>query len=159
MNERSEVMELSTPSGSAHFSSKTDNWATPQEYYDKVNAEHGPFELDVCASHENHKCPKYFTAEDDGLVQEWTGKCWMNPPYGRTIKHWMKKTYESSLDGATVACLVPARTDTAWWHDYAMKGDITFIRGRLKFGGSKNSAPFPSALVIFSQNSKDRLSA
>ena len=73
----------------------------------------------------------------------------MNPPYGRTIKQWMKKAYESSLTGATVVCLVPARTDTKWWHDYAMKGDIEFIKGRLKFGGSKNSAPFPSAVVVF----------
>ena len=73
----------------------------------------------------------------------------MNPPYGRTIKQWMKKAYESSLAGATVVCLVPARTDTNWWHDYAMKGDIEFIKGRLKFGGSKNSAPFPSAVVVF----------
>lgn len=73
----------------------------------------------------------------------------MNPPYGRTIKQWMQKAYESSLKGATVVCLVPARTDTAWWHDFAMKGEIEFIRGRLKFGGHKNSAPFPSAVVVF----------
>lgn len=73
----------------------------------------------------------------------------MNPPYGRTIGQWMKKAYESSLDGATVVCLVPSRTDTKWWHDYAMKGDFTFIKGRLKFGGNKNPAPFPSAVVVF----------
>jgi hypothetical protein len=74
----------------------------------------------------------------------------MNPPYGREIGLWMKKAYEShKQNGATVVCLVPARTDTAWWHDYAMNGEITFIRGRLKFGGSKNAAPFPSALVVF----------
>ena len=73
----------------------------------------------------------------------------MNPPYGRTIKAWMRKAWESSQDGATVVCLVPARTDTAWWHDYAMKGEIRYVRGRLKFGGHKNSAPFPCAVVIF----------
>ena len=73
----------------------------------------------------------------------------MNPPYGRVIGHWMKKAYEESLSGAKVVCLVPSRTDTAWWHDYAMKGQIEFIRGRLKFGDAKNSAPFPSAIVIF----------
>ena len=95
---------------------------------------------------------KYFTEEIDGLSQEWTGICWMNPPYGRTIGKWMKKAYDSSLTGATVVCSVPARTDTNWWHDYAMKGDVEFIKGRLKFGGSKNSAPFPSAVVVF--NSK-----
>ena len=73
----------------------------------------------------------------------------MNPPYGREIGKWLKKAYESSINGAIVVCLIPARTDTAWWHDYVMKGKIRFIRGRLKFGGSKNSAPFPSAIVIF----------
>lgn len=76
----------------------------------------------------------------------------MNPPYGREIGRWMKKAYESSLNGALVVCLVPARTDTNWWHDYAMNGEITFIKGRLKFGESKNSAPFPSALVVFGVN-------
>jgi len=131
-----------------HFSSKTDLWSTPQEFFDKYNQLYD-FEIDVCASKENAKCTKFYTKEDDGLSKEWTGKCWMNPPYGRTIKQWMKKAYESSLNGATVVCLVPSRTDTAWWHDYAVKGQIEFIRGRLKFGGNKNSAPFPSAVVIF----------
>ena len=133
---------------SVHFSSKTDLWYTPQEFFNKYNDKYN-FTLDVCATHENAKCKNYFTEEVDGLSQEWTGVCWMNPPYGRTIKQWMKKAYESSLNGATVVCLVPARTDTNWWHEYAMKGEIEFIRGRLKFGGSKNSAPFPSAVVIF----------
>ena len=87
--------------------------------------------------------------KNKSLKQEWFGVCWMNPPYGRDIKHWVKKAYESSLTGTTVVCLLPARTDTAWWHDYCMKGNIEFIRGRLKFGNSKNSAPFPSAIVVF----------
>jgi len=73
----------------------------------------------------------------------------MNPPYGRVIGQWVKKAYESSLDGATVVCLLPARTDTSWWHDYCMKGEIRFVRGRLKFGGARGNAPFPSAVVIF----------
>lgn len=133
-----------------HFSSKTDLWATPQEFFDKYNAVFN-FKTDVCATKENAKCSTFFTEEQDGLKQEWKGSCWMNPPYGRTIKQWMKKAYESSQHGATVVCLVPARTDTAWWHDYAMKGKIEFIRGRLKFGGHSNSAPFPSAVVIFSR--------
>lgn len=133
---------------SVHFSSKTDLWATPQEFFDKYHAIY-QFETDVCANHENAKCAMYYTKEDDGLAQDWEGSCWMNPPYGREIKAWMKKAYESSMNGATVVCLVPARTDTAWWHDYAMKGDIEFIRGRLKFGGHNNSAPFPSAVVVF----------
>ena len=131
-----------------HFSSATEMWATPQEFFDKYN-ELYKFETDVCASLENAKCEKYFTEEDNGLEQDWEGSCWMNPPYGRTIKSWMKKAYESSLNGATVVCLVPSRTDTVWWHDYAVKGDIEFIKGRLKFGGSKQPAPFPSAVVVF----------
>jgi phage N-6-adenine-methyltransferase len=130
------------------FSSKTDLWATPQDFFDKLNDLHG-FELDVCATPDNAKCNKYYTVADDGLAQQWQGVCWMNPPYGRDIKAWMKKAYESSLNGAKVVCLVPARTDTQWWHDYAMKGQIEFIKGRLKFGGHKDSAPFPSAVVVF----------
>lgn len=133
---------------SVHFSSATEMWATPQDFFDKYNALY-QFDIDVCASEENAKCSRYFTESMDGLSQEWTGCCWMNPPYGRTIKAWMRKAYEASLGGATVVCLVPSRTDTAWWHEYAVKGDIEFIRGRLKFGGHKNSAPFPSAVVVF----------
>lgn len=134
---------------SVHFSSATDLWATPQAYFDKVAAEHGPFGTDVCALPSNAKAPRYFTPEVDGLAQDWTGVCWCNPPYGRGIGAWLRKAYESSLAGAKVVCLVPARTDTAWWHDYAAKGSVTFIRGRLKFGDATNSAPFPSALVVF----------
>lgn len=131
-----------------HFSSKTDLWYTPDDFYEKYNSVYN-FETDVCATHENAKCENYYTQEVDGLLQDWQGVCWMNPPYGRTIGKWMKKAYESSLNGATVVCLVPARTDTNWWHDFAMNGEIEFIKGRLKFGGSKNSAPFPSAVVVF----------
>lgn len=134
---------------SVHFSSKTDMWATPQAFFDKVAAEHGPFDVDVCALPENAKAPVFFTPADDGLKQEWRGRCWMNPPYGRGIGDWMRKAYEASQAGAKVVCLVPARTDTAWWHDYAAKGAVTFIRGRLKFGDAASNAPFPSALVIF----------
>lgn len=131
-----------------HFSSKTDLWATPQDLFDRLN-EKWHFTLDVCATVENAKCEAFFTAEQDGLAQIWSGVCWMNPPYGRAIGHWMAKAYRSSLAGATVVCLVPARTDTAWWHEYAIKGEIEFLRGRLKFGGHQNSAPFPSAIVVF----------
>jgi phage N-6-adenine-methyltransferase len=131
-----------------HFSSATDLWATPRAFFEEVSKEFR-FRVDVCASPENAKCARYFTAAQDGLKQRWSGVCWMNPPYGRTIGLWMRKAWESAQDGATVVCLVPARTDTAWWHDYAAKGEVRFLRGRLKFGGSNNSAPFPSALVIF----------
>lgn len=133
---------------SVHFSSATDLWATPQEFFDAQNAKYG-FTLDVCASPENAKCAIFFTKEHDGLAQTWTGICWMNPPYGREIGAWMEKAYRSAQAGAKVVCLVPARTDTAWWHNFAMKGSIEFIRGRLKFGNSANSAPFPSAIVVF----------
>jgi phage N-6-adenine-methyltransferase len=133
---------------SVHFSSATDLWATPQEFFDRCDADFA-FTLDVCATPENAKCARFFTAADDGLAQDWSGTCWMNPPYGREIGRWMRKAYESSLSGATVVCLVPARTDTRWWHDYAMRGEIEFIRGRLKFGNAKTNAPFPSALVVF----------
>jgi phage N-6-adenine-methyltransferase len=131
-----------------HFSSKTDDWATPQDFFDNLNKTFN-FTLDPCASHENHKCAKYYTKDDDGLSKSWEGETvFMNPPYGRDVKKWMKKAYEESKH-ATVVCLIPARTDTAYWHDYCMKGEITFIRGRLKFGNSKQSAPFPSAVVVF----------
>lgn len=132
------------------FTSNTCEWATPQDFFNEWNNRYH-FVLDVCATPENAKCAEYFTEEMDGLRQDWTrdGAVWMNPPYGRGIIHWMRKAYETSLKGTTVVCLVPARTDTAWWHEYAMQGDVTFIRGRLKFGGGKNSAPFPSAVVCF----------
>jgi len=135
---------------SVHFSSATDLWSTPQAFFDAYDDVYH-FTLDVCATGANAKCARFFNEAEDGLKQTWTGACWMNPPYGRTIGHWMKKAYESSLTGATVVCLVPARTDTQWWHDYAMKGHIKFIKGRLKFGNAKNSAPFPSAVVTFSK--------
>jgi phage N-6-adenine-methyltransferase len=131
-----------------HFSSKTDLWATPQDFFDTQNKKH-KFTLDACASIENAKCSVFFTKEQDALTQTWRGVVWMNPPYGREIKAWVKKAYESSKEGAKVVCLLPARTDTSWWHEYVMKGEVEFIRGRLKFGDAKNSAPFPSALVVF----------
>ena len=132
------------------MSSLTDQWATPQDLFNELNAKH-KFTLDVCASDWNYKCERYFTVEDDGLSQSWGQEiCWMNPPYGRGIGNWMRKAVEASLLGAKVVCLVPARTDTAWWHDYAMRGEIEFIRGRIKFvspNGEGDAAPFPSAIV------------
>ncbi len=137
------------PALNVYFSSERNDWETLQGFFDKLNEEFH-FDLDVCATSENAKCKKYYSPEEDGLKQEWKGVCWMNPPYGREIGKWMKKAYESAVTGATVVCLVPARTDTAWWFDYCAKGEIRFIRGRLKFGGSKNAAPFPSANIVFS---------
>ena len=135
------------------FTSNTDMWSTPLDFFIKLNEEFN-FETDVCAIESNAKCKKFFTPEMDGLKQEWSGVCWMNPPYGRGIGEWIKKAYESSLNDATVVCLIPSRTDTKWWHDYCMKGEVRLVKGRLKFGDSKNSAPFPSAVVIFSKNAK-----
>ncbi len=133
------------------FSSKSDLWPTDQAFFDKMNRRYGPFELDVCASAENAKCARFYTSVDDGLQQPWRGRCWMNPPYGKDIGRWIRKAWESSLAGATVVCLVPARTDTRWWHDYIKPyaAVIDFIKGRLRFGDAKCSAPFPSAVVVF----------
>lgn len=128
-----------------HFSSKTDMWETPQNIFDEWdNCYH--FTVDVCATEENTKCEKYYTPEMDGLKQKWSGVCWCNPPYGREIGKWVEKAYNSNC---TVVMLLPARTDTKWFHNYCMKGRIIFIRGRLKFGNATNSAPFPSMIVIF----------
>lgn len=128
--------------------SQSTEWATPQDFFDALNAEFG-FTLDVAAQPTNAKCARYFTPEVDGLTQPWTGVCWMNPPYGRTIEPWMKKAYESALQGATVVSLVPARTDTRWWHRYTVHGELRYVQGRLHFGGAANAAPFPSVVVIF----------
>lgn len=139
----------------ALFTSNTDMWATPQDVFDKLNSIFS-FETDVCAIPENAKCEHYYTPEMDGLAQEWRGVCWMNPPYGRGIGEWIKKAYESSQAGATVVCLLPARVDTRWWHDYcAGAAEIHFVKGRLKFGSAKDSAPFPSAIVVFRRTVKD----
>ena len=133
------------------FSSKTDLWYTPQVFYDELNKEFN-FTLDPCASHENHKTDKYFTKEDDGLKQDWSNNVvFCNPPYGRVLKDWVKKaSEEAKKDNTTVVMLIPARTDTKYFHEYIYhKAEIRFIKGRLKFGGSKNAAPFPSMIVVF----------
>lgn len=131
------------------FSSKTDLWATPQYFFDKLDNEFH-FTLDVCATPENAKCERYYTKKEDGLFQKWEGVVWCNPPYGRQIAEWVEKAYIEHTHGATVVMLLPARTDTKWFHDYIYPyAEIRFVRGRLKFGNSTNSAPFPSMIVIF----------
>ena len=129
------------------FSSATDEWSTPQHFFDKLNEEFS-FTLDPCANDTNHKCKKYFTKMENGLLQDWDDEIvFCNPPYGREIGKWVKKAAESK---ATVVMLLPARTDTKWFHDYIYeKAEIRFIKGRLKFGGAQNSAPFSSMVVIF----------
>lgn len=131
------------------FSSLTDEWPTPQRLFDALHAEFG-FTLDPCATEANAKCGRYFTRAEDGLKQDWSRDVvFMNPPYGRMIGHWVKKAYESARQGALVVSLLPARTDTRWWHDYVMRGEIRLLRGRLTFEGGKYPAPFPSAIVVF----------
>ena len=131
------------------FSSKETVWSTPQDFFNKLNEEFD-FTIDVCAPPENAKCKRYFTPEDDALKQKWTGTCFCNPPYGREIGQWVEKASKSADEGATVVMLLPARTDTKWFHNYVYgKAEIRFVAGRLKFGGSKNSATFPSMVVIF----------
>lgn len=133
------------------FSSKTDMWFTPQEFFDKLDQEFN-FTLDVCAIPENAKCERFFTPEMNSLKQEWTGVCWRNPPYGRELGKWVEKAYIASTYGTTVVMLIPARTDTQWFHKYIYNKEnveIRFVKGRLKFGRQKNAAPFPSMVVIF----------
>ena len=133
------------------FSSETDLWSTPQEFFDELNDEFH-FDLDVCALPENTKCERFFSPEQDGLKQKWGGCVWCNPPYGRTVGRWVQKAAQSAQDGTTVVMLLHARTDTRWFHEYIYQKpnvEIRFVSGRLKFGGSSNNAPFPSMVVIF----------
>jgi phage N-6-adenine-methyltransferase len=130
------------------LSSKTDDWSTPPDLYEELNNEFH-FTLDPCADDTNHKTERYFTKEMDGLAQSWDGETvFMNPPYGRMMWKWVIK---ASRTRGTVVCLLPARTDSMWWHDYVLPkaAEIRYIRGRLKFGGKSEGAPFPSAVVIF----------
>lgn len=135
----------------AMFSSKRTDWETPQDFYNLLNEEF-EFTLDPASTKENHKCEKYFTQAEDGLVKSWRGETvFCNPPYGRGIRAWVEKGYLESMDkDTTVVMLLPARTDTMWFHDYIYeKSEIRFLRGRLKFGDSKTGAPFPSMVVIY----------
>ncbi len=128
--------------------SRTDVWATPQDFFNKIDAVFN-FDLDVCALPENAKCEKYFTPEDDGLAQQWNGVCWMNPPYSREIAEWVSKASEEASKGNTIVALLPVRTDARWWQDNCLQREIHFIRGRLKFGDAKSNAPFGCAVVVF----------
>lgn len=139
-----------------HFSSKTNEWATPQNFFDLLDNEFN-FTLDPCSTKENAKCRKFYTKEDDGLSKSWEGeRVFMNPPYGREIKYWIEKAYTEIIktrerERTIVVCLIPARTDTRYWHEYIFgkAKEIRFVKGRLKFGDGSGSAPFPSAVVVF----------
>ena len=142
---------------SLFFSSETDQWATPQAFFEKLNAEFH-FTLDPCADEFNHKCERFFTKEQDGLAQDWANEiAFCNPPYGRETQRWVQKCYKEVHEGSCplAVMLIPARTDTRWFHEYIYeKAEIRFVKGRLKFGDSANSAPFPSMVVIFRKESE-----
>lgn len=137
------------------FSSEIDNWATPQDFFDKLNQKYN-FNLDPCADKKNHKCEKFFTKEDNWLLKNWEWKVFCNPPYWRVLKDWVKKASEEIKKDycEIIVMLIPARTDTRYFHEYIYKKEkveIQFLKWRLKFWESKNSAPFPSMLVIFNK--------
>lgn len=130
------------------FSHATDVWGTPQWLFDSLDKEFG-FTLDPCSDGTNAMCANFYSIHDSGMLKDWgTETVFMNPPYSQ-CEEWMRKAYGAAQGGATVVCLVPARTDTEWWHRYAMKGEVRLLKGRLKFGDAANSAPFPSAIVVF----------
>jgi len=133
------------------LSSEDMDWEIPQEFFDKLDSEFH-FTLDPCATKETAKCDKFYTKKDNGLLQNWADEIiFCNPPYGSAIKHWVKKCHDEARKPSTkIVMLMPARTDTIYFHEYIYhKAEIRFIKGRLKFGNSKNSAPFPSMIVIF----------
>lgn len=138
----------------AMVSSNTNEWETPQKLFDELNKEFH-FTLDPCANIKNRKCKKYYNSRDDGLLKEWNKNIvFMNPPYGGNTKEWIKKAYYESRKGCIVVCLIVSSTDRSYWHDYIFPfaSQIRFVRGRLKFGNSKTTAPFASAIIIFSKN-------
>ena len=134
------------------FSSKTGECETPQDLFDFLNGLFR-FTLDAAATAENAKCERYYTKEDDALVQVWDGRVWCNPPYGREIGRFVEKGMNSALDkdAENVVMLLPSRTDTRWWHEHVqgIASEVRFVKGRLKFEGGKHSAPFPSAVIIY----------
>lgn len=135
----------------ALFSSERQDWETPPDFFKKYNDAFN-FTLDACATPQNAKCQNYFTKEDDGLTKDWQGhRVWCNPPYGREIAKWVKKAREEAQKPHTiVVMLLPARTDTAWFHDYIKRqAAVEFVRGRIKFVGAKSAASFPSMVVTF----------
>jgi len=160
LEESAAPLEAEGSNLSVLFSSQRQDWPTPQWLFDALHAEFG-FTLDPCCTHENAKCSKHFTREENGLLKSWQGEVvFMNPPYGQEIAAWMRKAHDAAMnDGATIVALIPARTDTQWWHEVAMKHEIRLLRGRLTFEGGKYGAPFPSAIVVMRPRSFRLLSA
>lgn len=136
------------------FTSNSNEWSTPKDLFDELNNEFH-FTLDPCATPQNAKCRKFFTADDNGLLLDWSNDVvFCNPPYGRVIKDWVEKAYHEVEKGATVVLLIPARTDTSYFHKFIYKKhEIRFIAGRLHFNDSKQSAPFPSMIVVMKKDS------
>ena len=136
------------------YTSRSEEWPTPMTFFDTLNQEFG-FTLDPCATSQNAKCRRYFTKQENGLDQDWGSHVvFCNPPYGKVMSQWARKCFEASLMGATVVLLAHSRTDTRWFHDwvYGKACEIRFVKGRLKFGNAKTSAPFPSLVSVY--NSK-----
>jgi len=134
------------------LSSDRHDWATPRRFFAALHREFH-FTLDVCATAENACLPRYFTPDDDALTKSWQGeRCWMNPPFGSRIGRWVRKAYTEAMNGAQVVCLLPARTDTSWWHECVVNAkEVRFIRGRMRFSGHAVNAPFPCAVVVFEE--------
>lgn len=153
---------MATMINKALFTSNKEDWETPQDFYDRLNAKYH-FEWDLAASDDNAKCSCYFTRDDNSLEQDWeglSGNLFLNPPYGRELKLWVRKAANTKLKAKqNLVMLIPSRTDTSYWHDYIFKhAEIEFLRGRLKFevgGISGDSAPFPSAVVIYTGDGDD----
>lgn len=132
-----------------HFSAQTCVWSTPDDLFKQIDAEF-KFTLDACALPENAKCKRFFSPDDDGLLQPWSGTVWCNPPYGNRIGDWCQKAYREKFNGVKSVLLLPVRTDTRWFHSWILgKAEVRFIKGRLRFGGSEHNAPFPSMIVIY----------
>lgn len=141
----------------ALYSSNTGEWETPQAFFDELNREFS-FDLDVCATGSNAKCNRYYSLKEDGLRQPWAGRVWCNPPYGNEIPLWLQKAHDEIISNAElIVMLLPARTDTRWFHKYVYNKpgiEIRFVKGRIKFGGAEYNAPFPSMIVIFRRADK-----
>ena len=134
---------------STRFKSVTVEHSTPQDLFDRLNARFH-FTLDVCATAENAKCAAFYAKEMDGLAQPWSGTCWMNPPYGREMIPWLKRAVVEKANGVTTVALIPARTNTGWWHDIVWaNAEVEFVRGRPKFGNATHGLPLPLAIAIF----------
>lgn len=141
--------------GNERFTSKRDDWETPESLFRPLNDEFG-FTLDVAANKENTKCRKFISKEEDGLRVPWSGMSWLNPPFGRDLGKWVRKASSEAKNGCLVVCLLPARTNTKWWHEVVMPGEIRFVMGRPRFEGAKHGLPFPLAIVVFGDRDRVR---